>query len=60
MVPPEMIVVAESGVEGLEDVIARAEWGADAVLVGSALSASGDPEAAVRVLTQVRRSPRAR
>ena len=55
-----MLAVAESGVGGLEDVIARAAWGADAVLVGSALSASGDPEGAVRALTQVRRSPRAR
>jgi indole-3-glycerol phosphate synthase len=60
MVPPEVIAVAESGVEDVQDVIARAEWGADAVLVGSALSASGDPETAVRALTHVRRSPRAR
>ena len=59
-VPPEVLAVAESGVGGRAEVIARAEWGADAVLVGSALSASGDPEGAVRALTQVRRSPRAR
>jgi indole-3-glycerol phosphate synthase len=60
MVPASVIAVAESGVESVSDVEARAGWGADAVLVGSALSASGDPESAVRALTQVPRSPRAR
>jgi indole-3-glycerol phosphate synthase len=55
-----VIAVAESGIECVGDVVARARWGADAVLVGSVLSASDDPEAAVRAMTSVPRSPRAR
>jgi indole-3-glycerol phosphate synthase len=60
LVPRDVIAVAESGIERVADVMARAEWGADAVLVGSALSASDDPESAVRALTQVPRSTHAR
>ena len=60
MLPQGVVAVAESGIERAADVISRAEWGADAVLVGSALSASDDPESAVRALTQVPRVPRAR
>ena len=60
LVPHGVIAIAESGVESVQDVAARAEWGADAVLIGSALSASDDPESAVRALTQVPRSQRAR
>ena len=60
LVPNGVIAVAESGVESLENVGDRARWGADAVLVGSALSASDDPEATVRALSQVERIPRAR
>ncbi|HEV7706520.1 MAG TPA: indole-3-glycerol phosphate synthase TrpC [Gemmatimonadaceae bacterium] len=60
LVPNGVIAVAESGVEVLGDVEDRARWGADAVLVGSALSRSDDPEAAVRALTGVARVPRAR
>jgi len=60
LVPHHVCAVAESGVEGVADVSTRAEWGADAVLVGSALSASDDPEAAVRALTRVPRNRRAR
>ncbi|HMI58482.1 MAG TPA: indole-3-glycerol-phosphate synthase, partial [Gemmatimonadaceae bacterium] len=57
LVPNGVIAVAESGVESLADVEDRARWGADAVLVGSALSASDDPEATVRALTTVERIP---
>jgi indole-3-glycerol phosphate synthase len=60
LVPARVIAVAESGIESVEDVIARARWGAHAVLVGSVLSASHDPEAAVRALASVPRSSRAR
>jgi indole-3-glycerol phosphate synthase len=60
LVPTGVIAVAESGIECVGDVVARARWGADAVLVGSVLSASDDPEAAVRAMTSVPRSPRAR
>jgi indole-3-glycerol phosphate synthase len=45
--------VAESGVRTRADVERAAQSGADAVLVGSSLSAAGDPAAAVRALTGV-------
>jgi indole-3-glycerol phosphate synthase len=60
LVPNGVIAVAESGIETPQDVADRGRWGADAVLVGSVLSASDDPESAVRALTTVPRSPRAR
>jgi indole-3-glycerol phosphate synthase len=60
LVPRGAIAVAESGIERVADVVARAEWGADAVLVGSALSASEDPESVVRALAYVPRSSHAR
>jgi indole-3-glycerol phosphate synthase len=37
------------------DVRAAAEAGADAVLIGSALASSADPESAIRSLVEVRR-----
>ena len=60
LVPNGVIAIAESGIESMADVRDRARWGADAVLVGSVLSASDDPERAVRALTGVPRVPRAR
>jgi indole-3-glycerol phosphate synthase len=60
MIPPGAIAVAESGISTRADVEVRAGWGADAVLVGSTLSASDDPEGAVRALTGVKRGSRAR
>ena len=60
LVPNGVIAVAESGIETLADVSDRARWGADAVLVGSILSQSSDPETTVRSFTGVPRSPRAR
>lgn len=60
LVPSSYIVVAESGVRGREDVERAAAIGADAVLVGSSLSAAGDPAGAVRALTGVPRCPGAR
>jgi indole-3-glycerol phosphate synthase len=59
-IPSGVIAIAESGIATREDVEARARWGADAVLVGSVLSASENPEGAVRSFTGVARSPRAR
>jgi indole-3-glycerol phosphate synthase len=53
--PPDVIAVAESGVHGRADVEAAAAAGADAVLVGSSLSAAADPTAAVRALVGVPR-----
>lgn len=60
LVPSGVIAVAESGIESRADVADRARWRADAVLVGSILSRADDPAAAVRALTGVPRSPRAR
>jgi indole-3-glycerol phosphate synthase len=59
-IPREVIAVAESGVNVAEDVRQLAESGADAVLVGSAISASAHPETAVRSLTGVKRDASAR
>jgi indole-3-glycerol phosphate synthase len=56
LIPRSVIAVAESGVRSVDDVRRLAAAGADAVLVGSSLSAAPDPEAAVRALTQVPRS----
>jgi indole-3-glycerol phosphate synthase len=58
LVPGPVVAVAESGVRTRADVERYAACGADAVLVGSALSASPDPTAATRTLTGVPTRPR--
>lgn len=58
LVPRELLAIAESGIETRMDVEAVAASGADAVLVGSALSLAEDCEAAVRALTGVPRKGR--
>jgi indole-3-glycerol phosphate synthase len=50
--PSGVVLVAESGVNGPEDVVAYAGAGADAVLVGEHLVTSDDPEAATRRLVE--------
>jgi indole-3-glycerol phosphate synthase len=60
LIPRGRIAVAESGVTSRVDVERVAGIGADAVLVGSSLSASPDPVAATRALTGVRRNGRER
>jgi indole-3-glycerol phosphate synthase len=57
-IPPSVIAVAESGVKTRDDVERYASVGADAVLVGSALSASPDPTAATEELVGVTRKAR--
>lgn len=57
-IPVTHIAVYESGVTTRADVEAAAAAGADAVLVGSVLSASDEPSALVRTLTGVARRPR--
>jgi indole-3-glycerol phosphate synthase len=57
-VPPEIPVVAESGIEERKDVERLAAAGADFVLVGTSLARRSDPEAAVRGLVGVQRHPR--
>ncbi|MEO7714164.1 MAG: indole-3-glycerol phosphate synthase TrpC [Gemmatimonadaceae bacterium] len=58
-IPANLIAIAESGVASRTDVERYAERGADAVLVGSALSAAPDPLAATRQLCGVPRRRRA-
>jgi indole-3-glycerol phosphate synthase len=53
LLPGDVLMVAESGISGADDVRRRVTEGADAVLVGEALVRDGDPEAAVRELTGV-------
>jgi indole-3-glycerol phosphate synthase len=50
MIPDRCVRIAESGVRGPRDLIAYAEQGADAVLVGESLVTGGDPRAAVHDL----------
>jgi indole-3-glycerol phosphate synthase len=57
-IPRERLAVFESGVTDRAGVERAARCGADAVLVGSALSASADGAAAVRALVGVPRQPR--
>jgi len=54
-VPSHVIAVAESGMSSSADVTAAARAGADAVLIGTALSATDDPEALVRQISGVQR-----
>lgn len=55
LVPPELPAVFESGIRERSDVERAAAIGADAVLVGSSLSAAGSTAAAVRRLAGVSR-----
>ena len=57
-VPRGVAAVAESGLSTRGDVERVAGWGADAVLVGAAISGAADPAAALRALTGVPRRPR--
>jgi indole-3-glycerol phosphate synthase len=59
-IPAGITAIAESGLSRRADVERVASWGADAVLVGTALAASGDPESAVRGLIGCRRRPRSK
>jgi indole-3-glycerol phosphate synthase len=60
LIPVDVVAIAESGVRSMEDVERLARAGADAVLVGTELSASSDPAMAVRSLTGIARTPGAR
>ena len=54
-IPGDCVAIWESGVQTAADVRRAADAGADAVLVGSSVSAAADPSAAVRALTGVTR-----
>jgi indole-3-glycerol phosphate synthase len=58
MVPSALIAVAESGLTCQNDVVRAAEAGADAVLVGTALSQAASPPDLLRQLTKVPRRDR--
>lgn len=57
-IPADRVAVAESGVSSRSDVERLAQYGTDAVLVGSAVSAAQNPTAAVRELADVTRVAR--
>ncbi len=57
-IPADRIAIAESGMRQLDDLRPAADAGADAVLIGSAVSAHADPQAAVRALASVPRRDR--
>jgi indole-3-glycerol phosphate synthase len=57
-VPSDRITVVESGMAGHEDVERAARAGADAVLIGTALSAAAAPERLLEDLTRVPRYAR--
>lgn len=57
-VPADRVAVAESGLATAEDVEGAADAGADAVLVGTALSASATPSDLARALAAVARRGR--
>ena len=59
-IPADCIAIAESGYSDRDSIRSVAAAGADAVLVGSFLSAADDAAAAVRELTGVKKVPRAR
>jgi indole-3-glycerol phosphate synthase len=58
LIPAARVAVAESGIRARPDVEHAAACGADAVLVGSMLSAAADPAARLRELTGVPRQAR--
>jgi len=55
LIPSDRTAIAESGIRDVADTRAAAALGADAILVGSSLSAAADPAAAVASLAAVRR-----
>ena len=50
LIPPDRVLVAESGVRGAADARRMREAGADAILVGELLMRSADPGACIREL----------
>jgi indole-3-glycerol phosphate synthase len=50
LIPPERIVVSESGIKNKRDIEKLGKWGVDAVLVGEALVTAGDVLAKMKEL----------
>ncbi len=59
LIPPDQCAVAESGMASVSDVRRAAAAGADAVLIGTMLSAASNPDVVLRQLTGVPRRDRA-
>ena len=57
-IPAATLAISESGLESPADVRRVAEAGADAVLIGTAISRSGDPAVLAREFSSVRRRGR--
>jgi indole-3-glycerol phosphate synthase len=57
-VPADHVAIAESGMKSVADVARAADAGADAVLIGTALSAADAPETLVARVAKVRRRGR--
>lgn len=57
-IPPDRIAVAESGMSAIADASAAQLAGADALLIGSAISAATDPEGAVQAFATLARRAR--
>lgn len=57
-IPPDRVVVGESGIATRADIERMASAGVDAILVGESIIVQLDREAATRALTGVRRLPR--
>jgi indole-3-glycerol phosphate synthase len=58
LIPPSIVAIAESGMSSRQDVVRVAALGADAVLVGSSVSASPNPTGKVKELASVTRTAR--
>jgi len=58
-IPADRIAIAESGLQQPADARPAQDAGADALLIGSAISAAADPTAAVREFAALARRPRA-
>lgn len=58
LIPPDRIAVAESGMSDLADASAAQLAGADALLIGSAISAATDPAGAVQSFASLARRAR--
>ncbi len=57
-IPSDRIAIAESGMAQVQDALSAQAAGADALLIGSAISASADPTAAVQAFASLIRKPR--
>lgn len=59
-IPSDRVAIAESGIRTADDVVSARDAGADAILVGSAISSASDPASSVKSLASVMRSTTAR